>query len=171
MLNVYEAAFAKLYWTLATQFGSEITAQMQISQRGEQSLNLFDLRYGSSEDLENSGSAMSAKVSPDRRFTRSEMSRAVVRLSGVEFDGVEAGTNCEVKVFMNKPLAGRETPAEDPHCVAHISTAWEGRPTTLLKDVTDRAGAVIGEGAIVLTVVSSVPIRFGGLFLALFART
>ena len=40
-----EAALTKLMWTLGTRIGDQVVTQMQVSQRGEQSENLFDMRY------------------------------------------------------------------------------------------------------------------------------
>lgn len=166
-----EAAFTKLYWTLATQVGGEITAQMQISQRGEQSLNLFDLRYGGSDVLAGDDRIWTGSVNPDRRFTRSRLSKAVVRLAGLEIDGIKEGDVFEVKIFMNKPRADEETSEEDPRCVAVVSDVWKDKKVTLLADITQKAREVIGDGAITLTLVPSADFRmsFTGLYLALFA--
>jgi L-asparaginase len=40
-----EAAFAKIHWALASQPESRLQRSLQIAQRGEQSLNIFDFRY------------------------------------------------------------------------------------------------------------------------------
>lgn len=163
-----EAAFAKLYWALATQYGDAVTSQMQIDQRGEQSLNLFDLRYGGSEK---GGKFFTGSENPDRRFVRGALSRAVVRLVGLRVEGVGRGGDFGLRIFMNKPLATEETEPGDLHCVAEVRKEWEGKPLTIVEDVTHRAEAVIGEGAITLRLVAlgDVQFSFEGLYLALFA--
>jgi L-asparaginase len=168
-----EAALAKLYWTLATQLESVITSQLQINQRGEQSQNLYDLRYGSGGSA---GAPVSepfrAVHSPDSRLNRKNLYRAVVRLSGLGFAGVENGDTVRVRLFMNKPAANASTPGDDPCCVAECACVWEGKPITMVQEITEKTRAVIGRGDIILSVVplAGVKMWFKGLYLALFDR-
>ena len=59
-----EAALTKLMWILGTQSGQDRGTQMQIAQRGEQTENLFDLRFGSLDKEEAKGIYVHS-VSPD----------------------------------------------------------------------------------------------------------
>jgi L-asparaginase len=167
-----EAALAKLYWTIATQIGERITTQMQINQRGEQSENLFDLRYGAAGTKDEPVPRFVQTKSPDYRLDRDRVSRTVVRLSGVGFVGVEEGEKVTIRIFMNKGSANAETPRDDPNFIAEVCATWEGQPLTLIQDVTREAIQAMGRSDILLSVVplGGVRIWFKGLCLALFSR-
>jgi L-asparaginase len=167
-----EAALAKLYWTLGTQIGPGRISQLQISQRGEQSENLFDLGYGPGGSEEKPIDLFKASFQPDGRLVRKEMSRAVVRLSGVGFTGAKIGQVVRVRLFMNQPTANIETPGDDPHCVAEFACEWDGRTKTLIQEITEKTKTVMGQGEIILTVVplGGIKMWFHGLYLALFAK-
>src|ERR1039458_3691859 len=122
-----EAALTKLMWTMGTKIGDQITAQMQVSQRGEQSENLFDLRYGPCGKKSEPQGKFTAYKTPDRRFEVDKMTRAVIRLSGLGISGAKDGESVIVRIFMNKPTADAKTPAEDPRCVAELPLVWQGR--------------------------------------------
>jgi L-asparaginase len=62
-----EAALAKLMWTLRTRIGEQVVTQMQVSQRGEQSENLFDLRYGGYGNSAEPQTEFRQYCTPDRR--------------------------------------------------------------------------------------------------------
>ena len=168
-----EAALSKLYWTLATQIGASITSQLQINQRGEQSQNLYDLRYGAGgSEAEPISEPFKEAQSPDSRLNRKKLNRAVVRLSGLCFAGLENGETAHIRIFMNKPAANVSTPDDDPCCVVDCCCVWEGKPITLIQDITEKTRAVIGRGDIILSVVplNEVKMRFKGLYLALFDK-
>ena len=159
-------------WTLGTKVGDQIIGQLQVSQRGEQSENLFDLRYGVLDRKSEPRADFTAYQTPDRRFKVAQMSRAVLRFSGL---GIEAakGESVNVRVFMNKPSATPETPADDVRCVADIPLVWDEQPQNLAHVIEiNKAKSVIGDSDVTLKVVVSggKKFRFDGLYLALFAK-
>ena len=82
-----EAALAKMMWILATETDpEEISVQMQINQRGEQTGNLFDLRYGPGGNASNALEVASQSARPSGQFRKSRLSRAVLRVSGLGLD-------------------------------------------------------------------------------------
>jgi L-asparaginase len=168
-----EAAWAKLMWTLGTKLGPQVTSQMQVSQRGEQSQNLFDLRYDGCGNKSEPKEVFSQFRSPDRRFVVGRLNRAVVRLSGLGVSGPAIGDTVSIRVFMNMPSADASTPANHPRCVANLAFLWEGKPVNPIGVIErDLARSVIGDGDVVLTVVADpdVTFWFEGLFLALFTQ-
>lgn len=167
-----EAALTKLMWTLGIKVGDQIASQLQVSQRGEQSENLFDLRYGSNGSSSEAKSEFVAYKQPDRRFKREHMSRAVLRFSGLGISTAK-GEKVNVRVFMNKPSATADTAANDPRCVADIPLAWDGQGQNLAHLIEiGQARSIIGDSDVTLKVVVSggKEFWFDGLFLALFAK-
>lgn len=167
-----EAALTKLYWTLGTKIGSQVTTQMQVSQRGEQSENLFDLRYGSCGNEDEAKIVFKHFITPDRRFNVARMSRAVIRFQKLGVDGVDKGETVKIRVFMNKPSAkfGDEN---DPRCVASFDFVWQGEDTNLVHTISDiKARGSIGDGDVLLSVCADNDVKFWfeGLYLALFAK-
>ena len=168
-----EAALTKLMWTLATKMGGQVITQMQVNQRGEQSQNLFDLRYGKCASKAEPEAKFAHFVTPDRRLEVNRLSRAVVRFSGLGVAGVPSGETARVRVFMNMPSATAETPASHPRCVAQIEFEWKGDAVNLAHVADDvQVKSVVGEGDITLSVVADpgVTFWFGGLYLAVFAH-
>ena len=96
-----------------------------------------------------------------------------MRVSGLGFEGAEAGERVTIRVFMNMPTATSATPASNARCVADISDVWRGEPLNLAEILDEtKTKSVIGDGDITLTVVSpNTDLRFWfkGLYLALFA--
>lgn len=168
-----EAAWAKLMWTLGTKLGPQVSAQMQVNQRGEQSQNLFDLRFGACGKATEPKEVFSQFRSPDRRFVVGKLSRAVVRFSGLGASGIAIGRSVNIRVFMNMPSADASTPSDHPRCVSRLAFLWEEKPVNLIRSIErDHARSVIGDGDVVLTVVADrgVTFWFEGLFLALFTQ-
>lgn len=167
-----EAALTKLMWTLGTKIGEQITTQMQVSQRGEQSENLFDIRYGSC-GKEQPEERFEEYRTPDRRFEVGKMTRVVLRLSGLGIVGFNKKKSIALKIFMNKPSANTKTSGDDPKCLTEWPIIWNG---TLINEarIVDltKVRSIIGDGDITLTVVppKGIKIWFDGLFLALFAK-
>jgi L-asparaginase len=165
------AALTKLMWTLGTKIGEQITGQMQVSQRGEQSENLFDLRYGACELREK----FVGYRTPDRRFEVESLTRAVIRFSGLEVEGAAEKESVEIRVFMNKPTANAESgySGDDPRCVAKMPIVWTGNKVNEARVIDlAKVRSVIGDGDITLSVIvpTGKQIRFSGLYLALFTR-
>jgi L-asparaginase len=168
-----EAALTKLMWTLGSKLGEQVQLQMQVSQRGEQSENLFDLRFGEYGNEEDPRPVFHDFVTPDRRFELQRLSRAVIRISGLGLKGIEPGDTIPIRVFMNMPRATWETSAAEPRCVLDRSVTWKGEPLGITEILDDeKARSSIGDSDISLSVIvpEGVTLWFKGLYLALFAR-
>lgn len=168
-----EAALTKLMWTLGTKVGEQVVAQMQVSQRGEQSENLFDMRYGPCGNSEVPKKSFRDFRTPDRRLDVSRLTRATVRLSGLCVKGVAVGDWTQIRIFMNLASADSSTPSEHDRCVAVVKFKWEGNPINHAVQIDDaKAQSVIGDSDVLLSVVADEGIEFWftGLFLAVFAQ-
>jgi L-asparaginase len=178
-----EAALTKLMWTLGTQFGDGRINQVQISQRGEQTENLFDLRFGAVEPA-NATPTYTNAVSPDGRLDRNRISRAMLRISGLGVVGVQHGDVVQVRAFMNMPSARQDTAASEERCVAVIEFAYdEAKPEqTRMKNITYKTENVIGSGDVILTLIAEkkvpgevqgepVKMFFKGLYIAVYAKS
>ncbi len=168
-----EAALTKLMWTLGTKIGNQVVTQMQVSQRGEQSENLFDLRYGGCGEPSKPEEKFREYRTPDRRFSVSRLSKAVVRFSGISISGTEKGKSINIRVFMNLPSADSNTQTDHPRCMMDAPVVWEGEPLNLISEIeNDKARSALGDGDVTLSVVApeGVKYRFDGLYLALFTK-
>ena len=177
-----EAALAKLMWTLGTQFGAGRVSQMQISQRGEQTENLFDLRFGGVEPTAAAPTFTNA-VSPDGRLDRDRISRAMLRISGMGVADAQDGDLVRVRAYMNMPSAKHGTSVEEERCVAVIEFKYDNTEPvhTRMKNITYKTQNVIGNGDVILTLVADrrstevddwqpVAIHFSGLYVAVYAK-
>ena len=176
-----EAALTKMMWTLGTQFGEGRIMQMQINQRGEQTENLFDLRFGALEQKDAQAIYTNA-VSPDGRLDRNRVSNAMLRISDLGVVGVKASkdkdkdserSNVKVHVFMNMPTANHQTKLGQDRHIGTLEFNWDGTPTTRMKNITHATQNVIGSGDVILTLVSESPdikLYFRGLYIALYAK-
>lgn len=168
-----EAALTKLMWSLGTKLGKQVVTQMQVSARGEQSENLFDLRYEKSGNSDEPVDRFDGFRTPDRRFSVDRLTRAVVRFSNLGIVNSSPDSAPEIRVFMNLPSANAETDPDHPRCVAKFPIAWDGQTLNPIREIDNtKARSSIGEGDISLTVVASPGCKFwfSGLYLALFAE-
>lgn len=168
-----DAALAKLMCTLGTKIGDQVMTQMQVSQRGEQSENLFDLRYGPCGDVSKPEEKFQEYVTPDRRFKVYKLSKAVVRFSKLMLTGITEGESVNVRVFMNLPSADSNTKADHPRCVMDVPVVWTGEPLNLISEIeNEKARSALGESDVTLSVVAPEGVKFWfeGLYLALFAK-
>ncbi len=169
-----EAALTKLYWTLGTKIGDQRVTQMQVNQRGEQTENLFDLRYGDCGSVDNITDSFDQYITPDRRFNVNRMSRGVVRFQGLGVSGVKKGKMVKIRVFMNKPSVTANTPADDPKCVAEFTFEHGDKTVNPVREIEKNvARSSIGDGDVTLSVRADKGVKFWfeGLYLALFAKT
>jgi len=168
-----EAAYAKMMWVLGNFIQDDFIRELQINSKGEQTENLFDLRFG--EVMEGSvADSVAMSVIPGNRFFINKMTRAVVRFSEFVVTGAEDGEIIKINIFMNKPKANADTPGTDDHCIANFEFKYENKPIQLLREVTENTKKVIKDGPITLSVVSpneSLKFHFKGLYLALFSKS
>ncbi|MEM7602005.1 MAG: hypothetical protein AAF357_11405, partial [Verrucomicrobiota bacterium] len=175
-----EATLTKLMWSLGSHMADERVTQMQIAQCGEQTENLFDLRFGIvSEPV----TIFRGSVNPDGRLDHERISKAMLRLSQMKFDFGEhyeellkehrdsiskkqrQGTTSfpvQVDVFMNMPSADHKTSMaiantdhQEHRLVTQIRTYVdeEGGPITKMANITYATQRVIRSGPVSLTIV------------------
>ncbi|MCF8197923.1 MAG: asparaginase [Sulfuritalea sp.] len=176
-----EAALTKLMWVLGTQPAQERRSQMQISQRGEQTENVFDLRFHD-KSQEHAAGIISCASSPDPRLDRSHISRAMLHLVGLQVENVEAGVEIRIRTFMNPPSASANScPDADEQRVTGFTFRKEAsRPMqTYIRNITHKTRSLLGNGDVVLTLFSDVKkgdfwvpvqINFNGLHISITAR-
>lgn len=168
-----EAATTKLMWILGTQYGAgREYAQMQINQRGEQTENLFDLRYGGLTE-EEAANKYTKAIPPDGRLNREKISTSMLRISDLGVVGIQGGQRTKVHVFMNMPSANHSTSLKDERHVATLEFEWNGTKETRMQNITYKTQNVIGEGDVILTLVTEsedVKIYFSGLYVAIYAK-
>lgn len=170
-----EAAIVKLMWTLGTKPShQERLSQLQVSQRGEQSENLFDLRFGEIKKSSAKNKHV-ATEKPDRRLITGRLKRIVIRISDINITGIEIGENVTINVFINRHQVDNNTPANiSERCVVSFDFKVKEDSQILLKDITNEAKSIIGDSDITLAIVSSnenAKFYYKGLYLALFAKS
>ncbi len=147
-----EAALTKLMWLLGTETDPlEVSSQMQISQRGELTESLVEVKYEmpkSGPDEASGRVVVSAR--PQGAFSKENLSRAVLRVSGLS---AGSGAKAKVGVFVNhiKPQgyddrrAGEFVVGETLQCVvtpAVRRSVEEGRAISVTLQASD--GSQIG---------------------------
>jgi L-asparaginase len=166
-----EAALTKLMWTLGSQVGDQVAAQMQVNQRGEQSENLFDLRFGSAGSVDQPVASFRDFRTPDRRLTAHRLTRATLRLSGLGIASVQPGDSAVIRIFMNLASADSQTTSQHDRCIAELSIPWTGQPIDHAVQLDDtRLRSILGESDVLLSVVSRHPFWFSGLHLTLLSK-
>jgi len=175
-----EAALTKLMWTLGTQFGQGRTNQMQISQRGEQTENLFDLRFGDLTEADARDSYTNA-VSPDGRLDRDRISRAMLRVTQLAVKNAGQGDKVRIRAYINMPSASRDTAMDIERCVSNFDYVIGDDPSqTQIKNITYATQSVIGDGDVILTLIGEVlkdtewvpaEMFFSGLYIAVYAKS
>ena len=168
-----EAALTKMMWVLCTQFSTgKDYAQMQINQRGEQTDNLFDLRFGG-VPADKPLPVYTSAVTPDHRLDRDRISNAMLRVSNVQFEGLDVGEEVWLRIYMNMPTADADTPLSEERHVASLGFEWVGVPESRMQNITYQTQTVISQGDIILTLLTDRPhVRFScdGVFIALYAK-
>ena len=167
-----EAALTKLMVTLGTRIGDQVKLQMQINQRGEQSQNLFDLNF---KTTQMTNKPFSDFIVPDRRFDPSALSAAVLRMKKLTVDIASGTPNPVLDVYMNFPAAKVETLERDDHPRRlHRINLGNNSTFDVVQSLSkERVKNVIGDSDVVLTFVGSPGVKFGfeGLSLSIFTRT
>ena len=134
-----EAALTKLMWLLGSgERLPEVSTQMQINLRGEQSGSVFDVRYGRVGDKSEPVAIFKESVRPSGQFETSTLKRAVLRIDRVGVEGARLGTEIRIAAFINMPTADAETSEKIPQFAGYLSGRFDGPDkTVLLRDVTD----------------------------------
>lgn len=134
-----EAALTKLMWLLGSgEKLEEVSRQMQISQRGEQSASVFDVRYGAVGSQSEPVTVFKGSVQPTGQFETTALRRAMLRLDKVGVEQLDLGSELRLMAFINFPAADADTAEEMPQFAGHLSGVYQGPDrTVLLRDVTD----------------------------------
>lgn len=166
-----EAALTKLMVTLASQVGDQVKLQMQINQRGEQSMSLFD--YGVQGPKRMVSGGWSDVISIDRRFDPNRIAHAVLRISGLVMGATGSATNVgTLRVFLNFPSA---TPndVKHPRCILQVDLR-HGETCDIVETLNKvQLRELIGDGSVTLTLVQpeGVEINFSEVRLNLFTNS
>jgi L-asparaginase len=96
-----EAALTKLMWLLGTEPDrAEVRSQMQVDQRGEMTESLVEARYRPEDGYTPQPGPYTLSARPQGTFSKAELSRAVLRVGGLEVAGGDA---TRVGIFLNHP--------------------------------------------------------------------
>jgi len=168
-----EAAVTKLMWTLGTQYGKgKDYTQMQINQRGEQTDNLFDFRFGGVKKSK-AVSIFTSVFTPDQRFNITRISDSMLRISNLGIKDVEIGKRIKIHVFMNMPTANHKTNLKEERHITTIDFEWTGKPESRMQNITYKTQNVISKGDIIITLVTEsedMKIYFKGLYIAIYSK-
>ncbi len=167
-----EAALAKLMWLKTQEVDpNEILVQFQVNQRGEQSQNLFDVRYESKSRKNKPVETETLSARPAGQFRKDALERAILRLSGLGLTGTDEGEDVAVGVFVNLIKADQSTETDKPQFAGYLTGQYEGEGTVLTGDITQTVRRVHEEGRpINLTLVApeGKKLWLRGAFLSLF---
>jgi len=167
-----EAALTKMMYILTTQRNEDIQLELQQNLRGEQSENLFELRYGGlgSEDKPKTEyKELSGR--PPGPFNKDELRRAILRVSGVGLKSNETNATARVRAFIG--LLDNYEDQSVPEYAGEMTANYTGEnETVLLLDITETFKKVYTKDGspIYVSLVSDDPFWCRGLFVTLFAR-
>jgi L-asparaginase len=168
-----EAALTKMMFILGSQRGEDIQLELQQNLRGEQSENLFELRYKISENekvLNTEHLELSER--PPGSFQKDELRCAILRVSGVNVENKKEGDPVCINAFIGLP----EKNNYDKRALEYageLTTNYAGeKDTVLLLDITEALKRVYTKDGspIYVGLKSEEKFKFRGLFVTLFAR-
>jgi L-asparaginase len=167
-----EAALTKLMWLLASEEdASEVSTQMQIDQRGEQSGSVFEIDFGS-VGAQSADVVQRISGTPSGRFQTKMLTRAMLRLTGVHIADLAIGEPIQISVFVNLPSANSKTSDKAPQFAGYLAGEYtDPEKTVLVRDITSTLARVHEAGRPVhLSFVSPLGKKFfaEGAFLTLF---
>jgi L-asparaginase len=134
-----EAALTKLMWLLGSgERPLEVSTQMQINQRGEQSGTVFDVRYGRVGDQSTPVAIFKKSIRPPGQFDARALKSAILRLDKIGVEGAQLGAEIKIAVFIDLPNADDKTSEKVPQFAGYLSGRYDGPDkTVLLRDVRD----------------------------------
>ncbi|MEW6282167.1 MAG: asparaginase [Candidatus Eremiobacterota bacterium] len=127
-----EAALAKLMWILANYEGHEVRTQLMLDQRGEQSLNMYELDYPAAGRRHDPVPVAGASARPAGPISRARLRKAVLRIYGLGLSDTRRGEELELRVFLNASGITPETPPDDVRCAGVIRQTYQGPGSTLI---------------------------------------
>ena len=167
-----EAALTKLMVTMGTRVGEQVKLQMQISQRGEQSQNLFDFNF-KKIDKPTDG-PWSDFIVPDRRFDPTVLSTAVLRMKNVAVEVSDSAEDPVIDLYMNFPSATAQAIGQEnhPRRLHRIALSGNGTFDVVESLPKEKVKDIIGDSDVLLTFVPSLGVAFSfeKLSLSMFTR-
>lgn len=116
-----ESALCKLMWLLGMGWTpQDVKKQMQLNQRGEQSLNIFDIDFGdgSATPVYNGQQVIPGEVEFDK------LESAILRVQGAHFLSVDANPDkLSLHVYANLQNLKADTPADAKKVIQYAGTA------------------------------------------------
>jgi len=165
-----EAGLAKMYWALPRFHGEDLRNQLQIERAAERSQDLFDLNFefdsnlGAVTVLEPGPQRLSAAFLPDR------LKAASLRVRGLDLEP-RGEAPARFRVFINRPGAGPDTPADLPWCAGEFGIERCNQDGTLLVPVTTAIRSTLGAGPATVTLVGvGASLRCRSIHLALYTE-
>ena len=152
----FEAAFAKMYWALAKYSGDEIRSGLQISQRGEQSENLFDLVYAPEQKRK---SEAQTTVKPPVKYLHGKYRRDLVKTASLRVSGLDlvADESAEqpprFRVFVGHQGAGPDTSTREPYFAGEFGEDDILADGSMGTDVTRVVQTVVESGPVYVALV------------------
>jgi len=174
-----EAALTKLMYLLTLHTGEKLELEMQQSLRGEQSVNLYDVRYGGQGTAAAPLNRATDQKNPPPPFHPAKLTQAVLRLTGLGWQSAHPGDLIRLRVFLG-PVSEPETrwtaelPAV-PSFAGEITAPVSGdAPATLILDLTHRfRETAVPDGsplAVTLVAPPGQAFWYRALFLSLFTQ-
>ena len=132
-----EAALAKMFWILQKEEDLlEIHAQLQINQRGEQSVDLFELRFGAQGSKESPKEILKVTAQPLATFKKENLQRAILRIIGLRFSELNEEDKFELQAYLNVMTPfDHENGKSHGHCAALFSGKYREAESTLIKEI------------------------------------
>jgi L-asparaginase len=165
-----EAGLAKMYWALPRFRGEDLRNQLQVDRAGERSQDLFDLNFevpGTPESvpvIEPPPQRISAAFLPDR------LKAASLRVRGLQLEPRGDGPP-RFRIFVNRPGAGPETPADLPWCVGEFGLERCNADATFMIPVTTAVRSTLGAGPATVSLVGvDAGLRCRSIHLALYTN-
>lgn len=124
-----EAALAKMLWALATYGPDEAREQIQINQRGEQSKDIFELRYRGA--VSGPAGRVHSSAQPSGQYRKERLIRAILRIADLRFDGSAAASG--LAVFVGLQARSTQRSRDDRHCAAVLKA-----PAREIIDMTEQ---------------------------------
>ncbi|MBU0690698.1 asparaginase [bacterium] len=166
-----EAAFAKIHWALASQPEIRLLRSLQISQRGEQSLNIFDFRYKGGSSITPDSPYSDTQTTPRELSSRAFVEQAVVRLRNITCNK-NVGDTVRLHILVNEPDPRNECIGDPSVLQSILEVDWQGKPTFVCVDVTElfRKHQIPTDVTLSIVVEDNTIIDFDSLYLAIATR-
>ena len=167
-----EAAFAKLMVTMGVCTNERVKPEMQISQRGEQSQNLFECTFKpATKPID---TPYSDRAVLDQRFDPTVLTAVVLRMKSVSVEFADETKGPVIDLYINFPTASAEAMGNDVYArrLHRIELKESGTFDVVEQLPKEKVKNIVGDSDMVLTFVPSpgVSFSFEKLSLSMFTR-